>query len=251
MSLGERAALVGLLQVARPRLAIEIGTLTGGSLDAIASVADAVHSFDLEPLVDQSSYPNVTFHVGDSHLLLPEALAALTVEGRNVDFVLVDGDHSEDGVLADITDLLSSDAVGRSVVVLHDVAHETVRAGLRRVEWTRFPKVRHVEIDAVPGRLLRGGESAGMWWGGLGLILVDVDGERFGQGEAPPESLAETLGPEVRPEELEVALAAARRDADRLRHDIVALRSSRSWRATATLRRMGDVARDVLRPRSR
>ena len=35
-------------------------------------------------------------------------------EGRNVDFVLVDGDHSSDGVKRDIEDLLNSDAVRRT-----------------------------------------------------------------------------------------------------------------------------------------
>src|SRR5690348_6240653 len=47
MSFGERAALEGVLAQLRPRLAVEIGTAEGGSLERIAAYSEEVHSIDL------------------------------------------------------------------------------------------------------------------------------------------------------------------------------------------------------------
>ncbi len=104
MAPGERAAVEGVLRLLRPSLSIEIGTARGGSLEAISLASDSVHSFDLQRHSDLTSerFPNVVFHTGDSHELLPELLEELAVSGRNVDFALVDGDHSAQGVRADV-----------------------------------------------------------------------------------------------------------------------------------------------------
>src|SRR5919204_4811052 len=69
MAPGERAAIEGLLAQIKPALAIEIGTAQGGSLRHIAHYSAETHAFDLRSLVDRSSFPNVTFHIGDSHEL--------------------------------------------------------------------------------------------------------------------------------------------------------------------------------------
>lgn len=99
MRFGERFALEGVLATLKPRLAIEIGTAQGGSLRRIASHCQEVHSFDILPDIDglEDELPNVRTHVGDSAVLVPQFLAGLEHEGREVDFVLVDGDHSAAG----------------------------------------------------------------------------------------------------------------------------------------------------------
>src|SRR5437763_10952841 len=95
ISFGERAALEGVLAQARPRLAIEIGTAEGGTVERLAHYSEEVVSLDLDcALARARQLPNVTFHEGDSHVLLPELLRGIADEGRNVDFVFVDGDHS-------------------------------------------------------------------------------------------------------------------------------------------------------------
>ena len=98
MTLGERAALQGILTSLEPRLSIEIGTAQGGSLSRVAAASGAVHSFDLEHDPERDWPANVHLHSGDSHELLPAFLAELARGDRNVDFVLVDGDHTADGV---------------------------------------------------------------------------------------------------------------------------------------------------------
>lgn len=173
MTFGERAAIEGLLSQLRPRLAIEIGTAEGGSLRRLASHSAQVHSFDLGASPAAEELENVTPHVGDSHALLPTVLADFARQGRNVDFVLVDGDHSADGVERDIRDLLSSDAIRRSLIVLHDTVNDEVRAGLKRIDYQANPKVTHAELDFVGGHLSFGGPFHHELWGGLGLIVVD------------------------------------------------------------------------------
>jgi hypothetical protein len=179
MSYGERAALVGLVADLRPDVAIEIGTAEGGSLRRLARHAGHVHSFDLsEPDPALRELDNVTFHVGDSHSLLPQVLAQLAQEGVNVGFVLVDGDHSADGVARDMRDLLGSPAIARTGIAIHDTMNPEVRRGLESVEYDGWPKVRHVELDCVAGQHFREELEGGSLWGGLGLVIVDVDAPR-------------------------------------------------------------------------
>lgn len=181
MTYGERAALEGLASSAKPRLAIEIGTAQGGSLDCIATHAEEVHSFDLvapsEPLP-----ANVTAHTGNSRETLPRVLAELEAAGRTVDFALVDGDHTAAGVRADLECLLRSPAVDFALIVLHDTMNEEVRRGIRATGLESIPGVVFADLDLVPGYAARGGPFDGELWGGLGLIVVDSGGEPWRAG---------------------------------------------------------------------
>jgi hypothetical protein len=176
MSLGERAVVEGLLCQLKPALAVEIGTAQGGSLERIAAHSQEVHSIDIaEPQITAPA--NAQLHVGDSRALVPDLMRRFEAEGRNVDFVLVDGDHSPEGVRADVVNLLSSPALGRTTVLLHDTLNEAVRAGLEDVEFQDFPNVAYVHLDFVCGYMVRSGPFARQLWGGMGLVLVDATGE--------------------------------------------------------------------------
>ena len=239
MSYGERAALEGLLCQLKPRLAIEIGTAEGGSLARIAEHAEEVHSFDLvEPETAARELPNVTIHTGDSHKLLPELLARLDEECRNVDFVLVDGDHSSDGVCRDVRDLLDSRAIGRTIIVIHDTINETVRAGLERVRYEAYPKVAYVELDFVAGYMFREPSLRNELWGGLGLVVVDSTRRAYFAGGARQTRYYETFelvrGAQPRLVELQ-------RLEDELRVTrgwLDDVQASASWRITAPLREL-------------
>ncbi|MGI8557048.1 MAG: class I SAM-dependent methyltransferase [Solirubrobacteraceae bacterium] len=173
MSLGERAAVEGILAQLRPKLAVEIGSMEGACLARIAAYSQEAHSFDLNP----PSLPkadNVTLHTGDSHELLPAFLGELAQQDRNVDFVMVDGDHTPEGVRRDIEDLLDSAAVARTVILIHDTANERVRRGVDAVRFAAWPKVAHVELDWIPGQLFAEPELRNELWYGIGLVIVDV-----------------------------------------------------------------------------
>ena len=200
MAIGQRAAIEGLLAQLEPELAIEVGTAHGGSLRRIATHSREVHSFDLQLGLDRSQFDNVVWHEGDSHRLLPETLARFATEGRNVDFALVDGDHSYDGVKEDLEHLLASDAVARTVVVLHDTMNEDVRAGIESVEFERWPKVAFTDLNFVL-QYQHASAAAGAV-GGLGLVVVDrtqtnyrsFDESIVLRGRTPGRSAETTLG---------------------------------------------------------
>jgi len=174
MKFGERCALEGILSVLEPRLSIEIGTAQGGSLARIAAHSQEVHSFDLvDEVGDRNGLDNVQFHVGDSAQLVPEFLEQLAEAGRSVDFVLVDGDHTTEGVQRDARALLASEACSSTVVVFHDATNEEVRAGLDALNLATHPKVALVSLDFVPGYVVAEGARRHEIWNGLALAVLD------------------------------------------------------------------------------
>jgi hypothetical protein len=174
MSFGERAAVEGVLAQLRPRLAVEIGTAEGGSLERIARYTEEVYSIDIS---HQELAVRVGEHVhlntGPSAELLPGLLADFSAAGRSVDFALVDGDHSFEGVIGDLCALLDSPCTARSVILVHDSMNEEIRAGLEQAGIEEYDKVVYFEPDFVPGYVYKTGSARGMVWGGLALIICD------------------------------------------------------------------------------
>lgn len=259
MTLGERAALEGILAQLKPSLSIEIGTAEGGSLRRIAAHSGEVHSFDLvKPAAPVTQLSNVKLHTGDSHVLLAEYLAELGRASVNVDFALVDGDHTAEGVREDLNALLSSNAVGRCVILIHDTANEIVRDGLERVRYRDYPKIAQLDLDFLAGHLSNQGPFHHQLWGGLGLIVVDSGPDVSRRAELPasqfyssfevfsairdglvesehrgltasPRDVVDLSGPSER----EVVLSRDLKEAHAVLDSIT---QSVSWRATAPLR---------------
>lgn len=183
MSRGERAALEGILTQTRPALAVEIGSGGGGSLARIARHAGEVHAFDfIRPQPEDDRFAGVTFHVGDPVELLPAALAELAQAGRNVEFVLVDGDYAPDGARRTLEILLDSSALTRTAILVHHVNNDRVRQGLDRIHFSAWPKVAYAEPDFVPGYMLAEERARHQLWGGLALVLVDAARLRYHTG---------------------------------------------------------------------
>jgi len=252
MSWGERAAFEGLLTQRRPGLALEIGTADGAALAQIARHAVEVHSFDIvEPHQPADRFPNVTFHTGDSHELLPLALAELAREGRNVDFVLVDGDHSAPGVRRDIEDLLDSPAVGETAILIHDSSNERVREGLDAIHFAAWPKVEFVELDLLAGYMIREERLRHEIWGGLALVLVDATrrayrgGSVVGERYYPAAELLAAAREIVVARERGENVSAALRDAETgdARDHLIAELEAELREATTEIERLGSVAR--------
>ena len=168
MSPGDRAALEGVVASLRPRLALEIGSAEGRSLERIAAHSEAVHSIDLQPPVVRPA--NATIHTGDSHELLRPLLERLD---RGIDFAHVDGDHERWGAQDDLTTLLESPRTARTVILVHDSLHESVRTAIAAA--ARHPKVSYADLDFVPGRMIRGGPFADQLWGGFALLMVGIE----------------------------------------------------------------------------
>jgi hypothetical protein len=176
MSFGERAALEGILSQLKPTLAVEIGTAEGGSLERIAAHSAEVHSIDVthDP-VRRMLPPHAVFHTGSSADLLAPLLASFVTERRQVDFALVDGDHSYEGVRGDLVSLLDSPSTARSAILVHDTMNAEIRAGVESLHLDDYAKIVYYELDFVPGYMYHEGACSGAVWGGLGLVLTDVD----------------------------------------------------------------------------
>lgn len=237
MSFGERAALEGLLSQRKPRLAIEIGTYEGGSLRFLATHCEHVHTLDLHDLVeDRAAFGNVTFHTGDSKSLLPELLQRLETDRQEVDFALIDGDHSAEGVRQDLANLLDSSATRSTIILLHDTMNEETRAGIERVGLSDCPKVVYHELDFVPGYEFVGGHFEGQVWGGLGLVITG-DRSMHGYGESPAQTrYREPFRLHHDARRLRGELDDALRELELSRHWLMAIQSSLSWRMTEPLR---------------
>lgn len=94
--------------------------------------------------------------------------------GRRVQFALVDGDHSFEGVRADLVTLLNSPATAQSAILVHDTMNAEIRAGIESLGLDDHPKVAYYVLDFVPGYMYRQGECRGAVWGGIGVVLTDT-----------------------------------------------------------------------------
>lgn len=153
MTVAERFALIGLLDVVRPSCAIEIGTADGGSLQVIAAAAGKVYALDTDATIPDRlpHFPNVEFRIGDSRQTLPRLLAELEASGTRYQFVLIDADHRADMVREDIASLLRVRPLTRTYILLHDSFNPECRAGIRDAGWEACPFVHEVELDFVQG----------------------------------------------------------------------------------------------------
>ena len=126
MTPGERFALVGLLDVLRPRRALEIGYGYGGFTQHLSRYAEEVHTVDsdVRVLEAEGRFRNVR----SWHMRSSQAWAKFQADGRRFDFCLLDGDHSAEGAGADLRLALRS----ADVIVLHDTANPGCRSGYER-----------------------------------------------------------------------------------------------------------------------
>lgn len=169
MNDSERMALTGLLARHTPDCSIEVGTYWGGSLSLISQYSKMVFSIDIDDSIrSRFSFPNVTFLTGASTAILPYLLRELDKANIPLDFVLIDGDHSANGIKADVECLLAYVPKKPLFVVMHDSFNPECRMGMLEAAWNTSLYCHWVEIDFVPGRVVETpGPFQGELWGGL------------------------------------------------------------------------------------
>jgi Cephalosporin hydroxylase len=185
MSPSERIALIFILEHLRPKVAIEIGTKNGGSLQVLSHFCERVYSIDIDPDVEQrlqGKFANVEYLIGPSDQMLPSLIDRLQNEGAELSFALVDGDHSRDGVRKDINNLLRFRPSVPFYIIMHDSFNPGCRRGLKQADWLANPYVHAVELDFVAGVVKREGLFRNELWGGLALGIL-LPHERQGRLE--------------------------------------------------------------------
>jgi hypothetical protein len=175
----ERYALTGLLELTRPEISLEIGTYRGGSLQVLSHFSKKVLSIDIDPTVAtrlSGKFDNVEFCIGDSKDHLPNIIHRLNSESTPIEFVLIDGDHSEQGVRRDINTLLEIIPKKRIVVILHDSFNPDCRRGMRSASWSSCKYVHFVELDFIPGvyhEVAFDTAEARTMWGGFACAVLE------------------------------------------------------------------------------
>lgn len=170
MEHGERAALVMLVSLVKPKVIIEIGTRFAGSALLFANHAERVICIDIDNAVRArcQDIPNIEVVIGNSAEKVPEILSNLRSQGLDFDLALIDGDHSHEGVKRDIEAFLAVRPTRTQWLILHDTFNPIVRNGIRAVNWN-VPWVHEVEIDFVPGNLMSNPHVRRQMWGGIGI----------------------------------------------------------------------------------
>ena len=177
MGMADRLGMLHILRDLGAEVAVEIGTYKGGSLEVIARHCRRTYSIDIDPAVAGKLRPhfdNVEFLTGDSANLIGEALGTIDERGEALQFVLIDGDHSEAGARRDINLVLRYRPRKPMYIVMHDSFNPAVRRGILGAAWAENPHVHLVEVDFTMGEAstsyARGLKSR--MWGGLALAVL-------------------------------------------------------------------------------
>ena len=170
MDHAERAGIIMLLELIRPKVIIEIGARFAGSTLLFSRAADKVYVIDIDPALKTRCEPlrNVEVRIGDSRRLAGELASELRDRGESWDLALVDGDHSAAGVRADLDALLADRPLGPCWISMHDSFNPECRQGILAANWQK-PWVHAVEIDFTIGNLMSSPHVFRRMWGGISL----------------------------------------------------------------------------------
>lgn len=174
MSRSEKYCMINLLETLKPDHAIEIGTYQGGSTQVISKFSKQVTTIDISDSPKkllEDKFQNVSFVINESHKVLHELFRSIEEQGDKLNFVLVDGDHTRQGVSRDLQTVLDYPHQNDVVVVLHDSFNPDCRKGMREIDYSKYPQVSYVELDYVCGSFWTN-DSYREMWGGLALIKI-------------------------------------------------------------------------------
>jgi hypothetical protein len=180
MTDAERATLHSLLTTLKPQVAIEVGVYRAGSLAILAAHCQKVYALDIDASCEAAyagHFPNVEFITGPSQHTLPKLIDRIQTSGESLGFLLLDADHSEEGVRLDLNNVLRYRPERPLYIVMHDSFHPECRRGIMQANWSNNPHAHMVELDFVVGRLITQEESDSyrqMWCGfALGVLLPE------------------------------------------------------------------------------
>lgn len=177
MTNNEKIVLLHLLEEIKPDISIEIGSKEGGSLQLIAEYSKEIYSLDIDPKVKflENKFPNVNFIIGDSKETLPKLLQKLSREGKSPGFILIDGEHSTEGVLGDINAILAITITKPLTIIMHDSFNPNCRKGMLSANYKNNKNIHFVDIDFLQGTYSVSEAVNGEMWGGFGIIVLQPE----------------------------------------------------------------------------
>jgi predicted O-methyltransferase YrrM len=173
MTMHERVVLYGLVAGLQPRHVLEIGTFKGGSTLIMCAALDDLDAgrivcVDPDPRVAESDWEVVRHRATMVAKPSPDGLEeASRVAGAPFDFALIDGDHSEAGVVRDIEATLPTLA-DDAHLLFHDAHYFEVRDAIDGC-LRRHPDVL-ADAGLVSIEQTHDPASGDVPWGGLRLL---------------------------------------------------------------------------------
>jgi hypothetical protein len=136
--------------------------------------------------------------------------------------------------------ILDQPHVRRAWLLLLGTGDAGARAELEAIPWRSWPRVRHVDLEYVPPRLVEDGPGFHRLERGLGLVVLDADEAKWTEPGTRFVPIARLL-PDLRSPSVPARIAADELAQERERREradavIRDLTSSASWRITAPLR---------------
>ncbi len=178
MTRAERLLLYTLTFCLRPRRILEIGTYQGGSALVVNSALQSLGSdgrvfcVDPQPAIDPEHWQlleaRTSLVEGHSPDVLPEVVRQA---GGRFDLVLVDGDHTYEGVLADAEGVLPCVQPG-GYILFHDGFHADVKRAIDEFVAAHPKEV--IDLGLLTREVTSQEDDAGnrVEWGGLRLVYV-------------------------------------------------------------------------------
>jgi len=175
----EFSQLASIIQQRRPKAAMEIGTLRGGTLFALCRLADpsaTIISLDLPrgpfgggyawfqiPLLRRFAGPEQTLSLirGNSHEDASKDGVRVALGGKQLDVLFIDGDHTYDGVKRDF-EMYSPFVKRGGLIAFHDIVDHPPETGCEVNRfWNEIKRnFHHVEIVSQPSQ----------GWAGIGVL---------------------------------------------------------------------------------
>ena len=175
----ELLEMAGLIAAMKPKAVLEIGTAMGGTLLLMCRLSDpkaTIVSLDLPkegftyrryrvPIFKSLTKNGQKLHLltADSHLEEVKNRVAGLLDGRSLDVLFVDGDHSYDGVRSDFE--MYSPLVRRGgMVIFHDIVeHSPDKCSEVSRFWNEI-KQQHSHREIV--------EDPAQGWAGIGILYL-------------------------------------------------------------------------------
>jgi len=177
----EISGLLNLLAESPPQMVMEIGTSTGGTLFLLCKYSHpsaTLISLDLPGGRFGGGYPAAKLPIfwnfptngqrlhllrGNSHDTKSLVKVKSVLNGRKLDFLLIDGDHTFEGVSQDF-DMYSPLMKRGGLIVVHDIVKHPPDTGCQVDRFWNGIKNRYPHAELV--------ENAEQGWAGLGLLYV-------------------------------------------------------------------------------
>ena len=175
MSRAEKYCLIHLLEKLKPEYSIEIGTYKGGSLQVLSKYSKKVYSIDIDSEPKQTlkkQFDNVIFKVGKSHNVIKSVVEEIESKNGKLNFILVDGDHSKDGVKKDLECIMSCNLKHPLTIILHDSFNPQCRLGMKSVHYEKYSFIEHIDLDYIHGCFSPNTNYREMW-GGFAIIKIN------------------------------------------------------------------------------